>query len=310
MSPFPKLLSQLDLGFTTLRNRVLMGSMHTCLDDIPKGFERLEAFYAERAKGGVGLIVTGGFAPNRDSASVHWGAILDNEAEAGKHHVITEVVRREDGKICLQIVHRGRYAHCTQPVAPSPLKSPIIPATPRAFKDRESEQTIDDFAQCAAMARQGGYDRVEIMGSEGYLINQFIAPQTNHRDDRWGGSYANRVRFALEVVRRTRVRVGPDFINIFRLSMMNLVDGGQHLGRDRHTGQGVGKGRRQHHQYRHWLARSAYPKSRKQKKVSTFLCSFRSYDVVQVPITHKLIPSFIYTAQLWPRWCRVRPLRG
>ncbi|MEK7738156.1 MAG: 2,4-dienoyl-CoA reductase FMN-binding domain-containing protein, partial [Pseudomonadota bacterium] len=225
-SPYPHLLAPLDLGFTTLKNRVLMGSMHTGLEDIPAGHARMAAFYAERAKGGVGLIVTGGFAPNRDSSVLPGAAILDNQAEAGKHRVITDAVHAHGGKICLQILHTGRYAIGTQPVAPSALKSPINSTPPRALEDHEIERTIEDYARCAAMAQHAGYDGVEIMGSEGYLINQFIAPQTNHRDDRWGGSYENRIRFALEIVRRTRTRVGHNFIIIFRLSMLDLVEGG------------------------------------------------------------------------------------
>ena len=225
-SAYPHMLAPLDLGFTTLKNRILMGSMHTGLEDIPAGHARMAAFYAERARGGVGLIVTGGFAPNRDSSIMPGAAILNNEAEAEKHRVITDEVHREGGKICVQILHTGRYAYSRQPVAPSALKAPINPMTPRALADDEIEQTIDDYAQCAAMAQHGGYDGVEIMGSEGYLINQFIALQTNHRDDRWGGTFENRIRFALEIVRRTRARVGTNFIIIFRLSMLDLVEGG------------------------------------------------------------------------------------
>ncbi len=226
MTAYPHLLTPLDLGFTTLRNRVLMGSMHTGLEDIADGHARMAAFYAERAAGGVGLIVTGGFAPNADSAIMAGAAILDNEAEAEKHRVITEAVHAHGGKICLQILHTGRYAYSRQPVAPSALKAPINPVTPRALLDQEVVQTIADYAVCATMARHGGYDGVEIMASEGYLINQFIAPQTNHRDDRWGGSFENRIRFALEIVKSTRAAVGPAFIIIFRLSMIDLVEGG------------------------------------------------------------------------------------
>ena len=225
-SPYPHLLAPLDLGFTTLKNRVLMGSMHTGLEDIPAGHARMAAFYAERAKGGVALIVTGGFAPNRESTVMPGSAILDNPAEADKHRVITDAVHREGGKICIQILHTGRYAYSRQPVAPSALKAPINSVTPRALEDDEIERTIEDYVQCAAMAQHGGYDGIEIMGSEGYLINQFIAKQTNHRDDRWGGTFENRIRFALEIVRRTRARVGANFIIIFRLSMLDLVEGG------------------------------------------------------------------------------------
>jgi len=223
---YPHLLAPLDLGFTTLRNRVLMGSMHTGLEDIPASHARLAAFYAERAKGGVGLIVTGGFAINPASAIMPGASILNNEAEAEKHRVITEAVHAHDGKICVQVLHTGRYSYSLKPVAPSALKAPISPMTPHALDEAEIEQTIVDYVQCAAMAQHGGYDGVEIMGSEGYLINQFIAPYTNLREDRWGGSFENRIRFALEVVRRTRARVGVNFIIIFRLSMLDLVEGG------------------------------------------------------------------------------------
>ena len=226
MTSYPHLLAPLDLGYTTLRNRVLMGSMHTGLEDIADSHARMAAFYAERAAGGVGLIVTGGFAPNADSAVMAGAAILDNEAEAEKHRVITEAVHLHGGKICLQILHTGRYAYSRQPVAPSALKAPINPVTPRALEEHEVIRTIADYARCATMARHGGYDGVEIMASEGYLINQFIAPQTNHREDRWGGSFENRIRFALEIVRSTRAAVGPEFIIIFRLSMIDLVEGG------------------------------------------------------------------------------------
>ena len=223
---YPHLLAPLDLGFTTLKNRVLMGSMHTGLEDIGNSHDRLAAFYAARAKGGVGLIVTGGFAPNKDSVVMPGASILDNEIEAGKHRVITAAVHAHGSKICVQILHTGRYAYSKRPVAPSALKAPINPATPHALSEDEILQTIDDYAQCAAMCRFAGYDGVEIMGSEGYLINQFIAPQTNHRDDRWGGSLENRLRFGLEVIRAVRARVGADFIIIFRLSMLDLVEGG------------------------------------------------------------------------------------
>ncbi len=225
-SPYPHLLAPLDLGFTTLKNRVLMGSMHTGLEDIGNSHGRMAAFYAARAKGGVGLIVTGGFAPNQDSIVMQGASILDNETEAAKHRVITEAVHAHGGKICVQILHTGRYAYTKRPVAPSALKAPINPATPHALSEDEIGQTIADFAQCAAMAQFAGYDGVEIMGSEGYLINQFIAPQTNHRDDRWGGAFENRIRFGLEVIRAVRAQVGANFIIIFRLSMLDLVEGG------------------------------------------------------------------------------------
>ncbi len=225
-TPYPHLLAPLDLGFTTLKNRVLMGSMHTGLEDIGNSHDRMAAFYAARAKGGVGLIVTGGFAPNQDSIVMQGASILDNEAEAAKHRVITDAVHKHGGKICVQILHTGRYAYHKRPVAPSALKAPINPATPHALTEEEIQATIADYAQCAAMCQFANYDGVEIMGSEGYLINEFLAPQTNHRDDRWGGSLENRMRFGLEVIRAVRARVGANFIIIFRLSMLDLVEGG------------------------------------------------------------------------------------
>ncbi|MDA8261008.1 MAG: NADPH-dependent 2,4-dienoyl-CoA reductase [Betaproteobacteria bacterium] len=224
--PYPHLLAPLDLGFTTLKNRVLMGSMHTGLEDIGNSHGRMAAFYAARAKGGVGLIVTGGFAPNQDSIVMQGASILDNETEAARHRVITEAVHAHGAKICVQILHTGRYAYSKRPVAPSALKAPINPATPHALSEEEILKTIADYAQCAAMCRFANYDGVEIMGSEGYLINQFLAPQTNHRDDRWGGSLENRMRFGLETIRAVRARVGANFIIIFRLSMLDLVEGG------------------------------------------------------------------------------------
>ncbi|MCF8197708.1 MAG: NADPH-dependent 2,4-dienoyl-CoA reductase [Sulfuritalea sp.] len=223
---YPHLLAPLDLGFTTLKNRVLMGSMHTGLEDIGNSHDRMAAFYAARAKGGVGLIVTGGFAPNQDSIVMQGASILDNETEAEKHRVITEAVHAHGGKICVQILHTGRYAYTKRPVAPSALKAPINPSTPHALTEEEILKTIADYAQCAAMCQFANYDGVEIMGSEGYLINEFLAPQTNHRDDRWGGSLENRMRFGLEVIRAVRAKVGANFIIIFRLSMLDLVEGG------------------------------------------------------------------------------------
>jgi len=225
-NPYPHLLAPLDLGFTTLKNRVLMGSMHTGLEDIGNSHGRMAAFYAARAKGGVGLIVTGGFAPNPDSIVMQGASILDNEVEAEKHRVITAAVHAHGGKICVQILHTGRYAYTKLPVAPSALKAPINPATPHALSEEEIRQTIADYARCAAMCQFANYDGVEIMGSEGYLINEFLAPQTNHRDDRWGGSLENRMRFGLEVIRAVRAQVGANFIIIFRLSMLDLVEGG------------------------------------------------------------------------------------
>ncbi len=223
---YPHLLAPLDLGFTTLKNRVLMGSMHVGLEEAPNGFERMAAFYAERAKGGVGLIVTGGIAPNEAGRPMPGGAAMTTQAEADKHRVVTQAVHGAGGKICMQILHFGRYAYHPELVAPSSLKAPISPFPPKALTTEQVQQTVEDYANAAALAQSVGYDGVEIMGSEGYLINEFIAAQTNQRDDAYGGSYENRIRFPLEIVRRTRERVGADFIIIFRLSMLDLVEGG------------------------------------------------------------------------------------
>jgi len=225
-SPYPHLLAPLDLGFTTLRNRALMGSMHTGLEEEKNGFERMAAFYGERARGGVGLIVTGGFAPNLAGRVYHFGSQLSFSWQVGKHRLITEAVHAEGGKIALQILHTGRYGYHPLNVAPSKLRAPINRFTPRALTRWGIRKTIGDYARCAQLAQKAGYDGVEIMGSEGYLINQFIAPQTNKRTDEWGGSFANRIRFAVEIVSATRARVGPNFIIIFRLSMLDLVEGG------------------------------------------------------------------------------------
>ncbi|MCB4786454.1 NADPH-dependent 2,4-dienoyl-CoA reductase [Delftia sp. Lp-1] len=229
MTHYPHLNAELDLGFTTLRNRVLMGSMHVGLEEAPNGFERMAAFYAERARGEVGLIVTGGIAPNERGRPMKGGAMMVNEHEADQHRIVTQAVHAEGGKIAMQILHFGRYAYQPGLVAPSALQAPINPFVPHALTSDEVEQTIEDFVRCAALARHAGYDGVEIMGSEGYLINEFIAARTNHRDDEWGGSYAGRMRFAVEIVRRTRQRVGRDFIIIYRLSMLDLVEGGSTL---------------------------------------------------------------------------------
>ncbi|RSS84874.1 NADPH-dependent 2,4-dienoyl-CoA reductase [Streptomyces sp. WAC05292] len=228
-SRYPHLLSPLDLGFTTLPNRVVMGSMHTGLEEHEGGFERLAAFYAERARGGAGLIVTGGIAPNDAGRPFEGGSRLTTEEEAAEHRVITEAVHAEGGKIAMQILHFGRYAYHQDLVAPSALQAPISPFVPNELTGAEVEQTIEDFVRAARLAKLAGYDGVEIMGSEGYLINEFIAAATNRREDRWGGSYENRVRFPLEIVRRTREAVGPDFILIYRLSMLDLVPGGSTL---------------------------------------------------------------------------------
>ncbi|MFD9462549.1 FAD-dependent oxidoreductase [Streptomyces sp. NPDC060027] len=229
MSRYPHLLNPLDLGFTTLPNRVLMGSMHVGLEEAERGFERMAEFYAARARGGVGLIVTGGIAPNDAGRPYEGGAKLTTEAEAERHAGITAAVHREGGKIAMQILHFGRYAYHQDLVAPSALQAPISPFVPHELSDAAIEQTIDDYARAARLARQAGYDGVEIMGSEGYLINEFIALQANRRDDRWGGSYENRMRFPVEIVRRVREAVGDDFIIIYRLSMLDLVPGGSSL---------------------------------------------------------------------------------
>ena len=226
---YPYLLSELDLGFTKLKNRVLMGSMHVGLEEAPNGFERMAAFYAERARGGVGLIVTGGIAPNDCARPMPGGAKMTTIEEAEKHKIVTNAVHDAGGKICMQILHFGRYAYHPELVAPSAIKAPINSFRPRALSSDEVEQTIEDFVRAASLAQGAGYDGVEIMGSEGYLINEFIAAHTNQRDDAWGGSYENRIRFPLEIVRRTRSKVGANFIVIFRLSMLDLVEGGSTL---------------------------------------------------------------------------------
>lgn len=226
MSNYPNLFQPLDLGFTTLKNRVLMGSMHTMLEDIPEGHERLAAFYAERARGQVGLIVTGGVAPNKAGLALPVGHPLDNEEEVWKHKVVTDAVHAEDGKICMQILHTGRYGYSEHNVSASDTKAPISPFPARGLTGEEVEQTIKDYVKCAELAQLANYDGVEIMGSEGYLINQFIVTKINRREDEWGGAYENRIKFPLEIVRRTREAVGPNFIIIYRLSMLDLVEGG------------------------------------------------------------------------------------
>ncbi|MCS3392496.1 NADPH-dependent 2,4-dienoyl-CoA reductase [Burkholderia thailandensis] len=229
MTFYPHLTAPLELGFTTLKNRVLMGSMHVGLEEAPNGFERMAAFYAERARGEAGLIVTGGIAPNERGRMTPGGSMLATEEEAERHRIVTRAVHDADGKIAMQILHFGRYAYHPALVAPSALKAPINAFTPHALSASEVDATIDDFARCAALAQYAGYDGVEIMGSEGYLINEFIAARTNHRDDEWGGPYENRIRFPVEIVRRVRERVGANFIIIYRLSMLDLVEGGSTL---------------------------------------------------------------------------------
>ena len=222
-SHYPHLMAPLDLGFTTLRNRSLMGSMHTGLEEKPGGFERMAAYFAERAKGGVGLMVTGGIAPNDEGGVYSGAAKLSTAEEAEKHLVVTRAVHEAGGKICLQILHAGRYAYSPRQVAPSAIKAPINPFTPKELDEEGIEKQISDFVTCARLAQSAGYDGVEIMGSEGYFINQFLAAHTNHRTDRWGGSYENRMRLPVEIVRRVREAVGTDFIIIYRLSMLDLV---------------------------------------------------------------------------------------
>ncbi|WP_198387555.1 2,4-dienoyl-CoA reductase FMN-binding domain-containing protein, partial [Burkholderia ubonensis] len=229
MTRYPHLTAPLELGFTSLRNRVLMGSMHVGLEEAPDGFDRMAAFYAERARGEAGLIVTGGIAPNERGRPAPGGAMLTTEAEAERHRAVTRAVHAEGGKIALQILHFGRYAYHPALVAPSPLKAPINPFMPHALSGAEVAETIADFVRCAALAQHAGYDGVEIMGSEGYLINEFVAARTNHRDDAWGGAYENRIRFPVEIVTRVRERVGANFIVIYRLSMLDLVEGGSTL---------------------------------------------------------------------------------
>ncbi|MFD4370958.1 FAD-dependent oxidoreductase [Streptomyces sp. NPDC058486] len=228
-TPYPHLLSPLDLGFTTLPNRVIMGSMHVGLEETEHGFERMAAFYAERARGGAGLIVTGGIAPNEAGRPWDGGAKLTTAEEVAEHRLITDAVHGEGGRIAMQILHFGRYAYHPGLVAPSAIQAPISPFVPNELTEAEVEQTVEDYARCAELAREAGYDGVEVMGSEGYLINEFIAAATNQRTDRWGGSYENRVRFPLEIVRRIRERVGADFIIVYRLSMLDLVPGGSTL---------------------------------------------------------------------------------
>jgi 2,4-dienoyl-CoA reductase (NADPH2) len=224
---YPHLLEPLDLGFTTLPNRVIMGSMHLGLEEVPGGFDRLAAFYRERAD--AALIVTGGIAPNAEGRLKPGAAMLTTEAEAAPHRTVTDAVHDAGGRIALQILHAGRYGAHPDVVAPSPVQAPISPITPRELSDAEIERTIDDYVRTAVLAQAAGYDGVEIMGSEGYLINEFTARHTNHRGDRWGGSFENRARFPVEIVRRVRAAVGERFIIVYRLSMLDLVPDGATL---------------------------------------------------------------------------------
>ena len=226
MASYPHLLAPLPLGFTTLKNRVLMGSMHTGLEEAPNGFAKLAAFYAARARGGVGLIVTGGIAPNFSGRIDPHHSQLSFAWQVAKHRAITDAVHAAGGRIAMQILHGGRYSYHPLAVAPSALKSPITPFRPRALTGWGVRRTIAAYVRCAVLAQRAGYDGVEIMGSEGYLINQFVAPQTNLREDDWGGSFLNRIRFPVAIVRRTRQAVGRNFIIVYRLSMLDLVEGG------------------------------------------------------------------------------------
>jgi 2,4-dienoyl-CoA reductase (NADPH2) len=223
---YPHLFEPLDLGFTTLKNRILMGSMHTGLEESKNGYQKMAAFFAERARGGVGLIVTGGIAPNRAGWTGPFANKLTSSSEARQHKIVTDAVHEAGGKICMQILHSGRYGYHPLAVAPSGIKSPISPFKPWTLTGGGVRRTIKDFVNCAALAQEAGYDGVEIMGSEGYLINQFIVTKTNKREDEWGGSFENRIRFPIEIVRQVREKVGKNFIVIYRLSMLDLVEDG------------------------------------------------------------------------------------
>jgi 2,4-dienoyl-CoA reductase (NADPH2) len=225
-SRYPHLFEPLDLGFTTLKNRILMGSMHTGLEEEKDGFKRMAEYYGQRAAGGVGLIVTGGVAPNRAGWVAPFSLRLSSGSQVADHRCVTDRVHAEGGKICMQILHSGRYGYHPLCVAPTRLKAAINRFRPWALSEKGIRTTIQDFIQCATLAREAGYDGVEIMGSEGYLINQFIVKKTNKRDDQWGGSFENRIRFALEIVRGIRAGVGKNFIIIYRLSMLDLVKDG------------------------------------------------------------------------------------
>ena len=225
MTAYPRLLAPLDLGFTTLKNRVLMGSMHTNLEET-KDWNRVAEFYAARARGGVGLMVTGGMAPNREGGVFPGAAGLFSDADIANHRIVTDRVHDAGGKICMQILHAGRYAYGPECVSASAIKSPISPFPPKELDEEGIEKQITDIVTSATRAREAGYDGIEIMGSEGYFLNQFLVAHTNKRTDRWGGSFENRMRLPVEVVRRVREAVGPEFILIYRLSMIDLVPNG------------------------------------------------------------------------------------
>jgi 2,4-dienoyl-CoA reductase (NADPH2) len=225
-TPYPHIFRPLDLGFTQLKNRIVMGSMHTGLEEVANGHERLAVFFAERARGGVGLIVTGGIGPNNEGATHSVTQLLDSDEAVENHKKVTKAVHDEGGKICMQILHTGRYAYSKELVAPSAIQAPINPFKPKALDEEGILKQIDDFVFTAEQAKRAGYDGVEIMGSEGYFLNQFIATRTNKREDAWGGEYKNRIKLPIEVVRRVRQAVGEEFIIIYRLSMLDLVEGG------------------------------------------------------------------------------------
>ena len=222
-NPYPHLFQPLDLGFTQLKNRVVMGSMHLGLEEAENGFERMAAFYAERAEGGVALIVTGGIGPNAEGGVGKDAAIMTTSEHASEHRIVTDAVHAAGGKIAMQILHTGRYAYNPDAVAPSPIQAPINTVKPKELDETGIQKQIADFVRAATLAQLAGYDGVEIMGSEGYLLNQFIALRTNHRDDAWGGSYENRIRLAVEVVRQVRQAVGKNFIIIY-LSLIHISE--------------------------------------------------------------------------------------
>ncbi|HJU30377.1 MAG TPA: 2,4-dienoyl-CoA reductase FMN-binding domain-containing protein, partial [Hyphomicrobiaceae bacterium] len=226
MSPFPNLFRPLDLGFMTLPNRIVMGSMHTRLESLDRPIERITRFYVERAKGGAGLIITGGFSPNPEGLLEPGGPLLNEPSQVAEHRPVTDGVHAAGGRIILQILHAGRYAKVDGAVGPSAAASPINRNAPRRMSEADIERTIADYAMTAALAREAGYDGVELMGSEGYLINEFAAPRTNDRTDDWGGSLDNRLRLAREVMAAVRKRVGRDFLVVFRVSSIDLVEGG------------------------------------------------------------------------------------
>lgn len=226
--PFPHLFAPLDLGFTQLKNRILMGSMHTMLEETDNGFERMAVYFAERAKGGVGMIITGGISPNEVGLPAPGLAKLSTPAEAAKHRIVTDRVHATapDCKICMQILHVGRYAYHPDLVAPSPVRARISPFTPHELTEEGIEEQIADFVNCAVLAREAGYDGVEVIGSAGYLLSEFLVEHTNHRTDRWGGAYENRMRLPVEIIRRIRAAVGREFIVVYRIAAMELLEKG------------------------------------------------------------------------------------